>query len=113
MPTAGVILQHVAKRHQQRARSLGGVEQPGIDSGELAAEDVGAGRGEEAVDLAPGEEDKTAEDDEILRVLAEHAEHPDADRFDREGDEHRILAADIVRDPAKEWPRYPIQDSVD
>ena len=37
----------------------------------------------------------------------------DADAFDAEGDEHRVLAPDMVGDPAEERPRETVQDAVD
>ena len=46
-------------------------------------------------------------------IVAEGAQRPDPHRFQAEGDEHRVFAADVVGDPAEEWPRQPVQHSVD
>ena len=35
------------------------------------------------------------------------------DRLEREGDEHRVLAADVIRDPAEERTCEPVQHAVD
>ena len=38
---------------------------------------------------------------------------PDRQRIQHEGDEHGLLPADLVGDPAEQWPRQPVQDIVD
>ena len=43
----------------------------------------------------------------------EHVQREDADAFEEEGDEHRVLAADMVRHPAEERPRQTVQDAVE
>ena len=39
--------------------------------------------------------------------MAERAQRPDPGRFERESDEHRVLAPDMVRHPAEERPGDP------
>jgi len=68
---------------------------------------------EQAVDLAPGEEHQAGEHDEGDRVLAEVVQRQDADGFEREGDEHGLLAADLVGHPAEEGTRQPVEHPVD
>ena len=37
----------------------------------------------------------------------------DGERFQQEGNEHRVLAADLVRDPAKDRSRDPVHHTVE
>src|SRR5438270_3403644 len=73
--------QHARQGDKQRSRALGGVEQACIRRGVLGAEGIGAGRGEQAVDLAPGEKDKPGKDDEQNGIAAVFVQRQDADRL--------------------------------
>ena len=113
MPIARDEHDGAGHRHRHGGDALRRVEQPRVGGGVARAEGVGAGRGEQAVDLAPGEEHHAGQNDERDRVLAEGVQRQDADCFDRERDEHGLLAADLVGYPAEEGPREAVQHPVD
>src|SRR5262249_100500 len=46
--------QHIGERHEEGGGALCGVEQPGVGGRVFGAVDIGAGRREQAVHLAPG-----------------------------------------------------------
>ena len=113
LPVAGIGLDRQEDREQQRRGPLRRVEQARIGGRVLVPERVGAGRREQRVDLAPGEEHEAGQQHEGHRDVGEHAECEDAEAFDQEGDDHRVLAADMVGDPSEEWPGHAVQDTVD
>ena len=113
VPAARRLLHVVRHRHQQRRGALRRVEQAGIGGRELGAEGVGAGRREQGVDLTPGEEHEARQQHEPDRIVAQHVEPPDADAFHAEGDEHGVLAADHVGDPAEEGTGQAVEDAID
>ena len=105
-----VVLLSTLASGTSRPRCPSRVEQAGIGRGELRAEGVGAGRREQAEDLAPGEEDERRSGSRTCSgVVPSVLERANGDRLEREGERHRILAADVVGDPAEERPRQPVQ----
>ncbi len=107
------VARDVREGHQQRRHALGGVKEAGVRRCVGRAVGVGAGRGKETVDLAPGEEDQARQQHEQDRIGAEAAQQQDADSFQREGQEHRVLAADPVGDPAAHRAGEPVQHAVE
>src|SRR6266513_1905258 len=103
----------VGQWYQQRGRALRGVHETGVGRRVRAAKSVRDGSREEAVDLTPGEEHQTAQQDERHRVVAEIGERDDARAFDQEGDEHGLLTPDVVGHPTEEWPGQTVQYAVD
>ncbi len=108
-----MLVEHVPEWHQQRRRALGRVQHAVVRGRELLAVHVGAGRREQRIDLAPGEEHHARQDHEHQRVMGKLQQCVDADAFQHEGDEHRVLAADIVGNPAEERPREAVEHAVD
>jgi len=75
----------------------------------LAAEQIANDRGEEREDLAPGEKAEPGEHDEVDGPVDQVQEQEDRESFQHEGDEHRVLAADVVRHPAAERARDAVE----
>jgi hypothetical protein len=84
MPTPGPRRQNARQRHQQRCRPFGGIQHAVVRGGELPAINIGAGRREQRVDLAPGEEHDTGQDHEQHRIVGEVEQRIDADAFREE-----------------------------
>src|SRR5438309_839908 len=72
------------------------------------AESVGERRREQREDLSPAEEDYAREDHEDDRVVARHEPQEHGHCFEAEGDGHRVLASEVVRNPAEERTREPV-----
>src|SRR5436190_17819874 len=113
MPASRRVGENGGKRYQQRSSALRGVEHPVMRGRELPAVNVGAGRREERVELAPGKEHDTRQKNEQDRMSREPVKRIDADAFNQEGDEHRVFAADVVRDPSEERSTQPVEDAID
>src|SRR3989475_4263275 len=109
-PAARDSLQDVSEGHEQRCRALRRVEEAVVGGRKLAAKEVAARRGEQAVDLSPGEEHQTREHDEQRRDVGKGDEKQDPHSLEPEGNEHRVLAADMIGDPAKEWACEAVQE---
>src|SRR6266436_6374366 len=112
VPRAGRLLHVIRDRHQQGRGAFGRVEQAGVRGREFRAEGVGAGRWEQRIDLTPGEEYQPGEYHEPYRIVAEHIKRPDADTLDAESDEHRVLAADLIGDPAEERAGQAVENAI-
>jgi hypothetical protein len=80
----------------------GRVEKTIVGRCELPAVDIGARRWEKRVDLAPRKEHDARQEDKEERVVCIEIQKPDADALCEKCDEHRVLAADIVRHPTEE-----------
>src|SRR5712691_13542710 len=76
-PAARDSLQDVSEGHEQRCRALRRVEEAVVGGRKLAAKEVAARRGEQAVDLSPGEEHQTREHDEQRRDVGKGDEKQD------------------------------------
>mgnify|MGYP001110739272 CR=1 FL=1 len=93
-PGARRFHDQVADRNQQGGHALGAVEHA-IDLADMLGAEGIAGRGaEQAVHLTPGQEHDARQDHERPWVVPEGAKREDAKALDREGDEHRLFAAD-------------------
>src|SRR6476659_1153504 len=112
-PSAGNLLQLVGVGNKQSSRSLCGVEQSRVGGGELGTKSIRGGRGKQAIDLTPGKKYEPAQQHEPERVLPPQIQIIDADAFNPEGDEHRLLPPNLIRDPAEKRSREPIEDSVE
>jgi hypothetical protein len=99
LPVASLIM--LATGVRKARRSLGGVEEAQIHGREFRPERVGAGRREQAENLAPGEEDHRRKNHEGPRRRAQRSEQPISDAPQAECDGHGVFAADIVGDPAE------------
>src|SRR5258708_2555880 len=104
-PGAGRLRDEIADRDEQRGDAFRTIEHA-VDAAEiLRSEGIPRGSAEQAVDLTPGEEDDTAQEDEGPWIAAERGERGDAEPFQHEGHEHRVLAPDIVGHNAEQRPR--------
>ncbi len=113
MPVAGIRLQDVRQRDDEGRQALGGIEQAGIGGRVFRTEHVGAGRGEEAENLAPGKEDQRRADHEGPWRGARDSEQPVGHAARGKGDRHGVFAPDLVRHPAEERPRAAVGEIVD
>src|SRR5579883_562499 len=101
MPATRVVLEQARRGNQEGGGPFRGIEEPGIGRGELGTVTIGAGRGEQAVDLTPGEIDKARCYDKRPRRVTDRAEPPIGGCTHGEHDRHRVLTPDLVRDPAE------------
>src|SRR3984893_17844536 len=102
LPAADRHLQHIGERHKERCRAFGGVEKTIVSRSECASVDIGARCRKQTIDLTPRKEHDAREEDEQERVVCIEIQKPDADALCKKRDEHRVLAADIVRHPTEE-----------
>ncbi len=103
----------IADWHEQRGNTLRTIEDAVDAANILGAEGVTRRGAEQAVDFAPGEENQTTQEDEGPRIRAKRGQRDDAATFEHEGHEHRVLAPDMIGDPAEERPRYAVHDPVE
>ncbi len=72
------------------------------------AETIGAGRAKQAVDLAPGEKDKTRQKHEHAGRVVIFTKRQYGETVEAESDEHRCFTADGVGQPAEERARHAL-----
>src|SRR5215831_15261579 len=111
-PTVGEIVQITPEGYQQRGGTLCRVQQAVIDRGILAAKQIATERWEQTVDFAPGKEGQAREDREPQRVCRKGEQQKDGDAFQRKGNEHGILASNMIGDPSEQGTRETIEDAI-
>jgi len=112
-PRAGGGVDEARDGDDERRRTLRGVEEPSVRRGVLGAEQVGAARRKEAVDLARGEERRRSAHDEEGGIVRREDQPQQAERLARERDGHGDLAPNPIGDPPEEDPATAIGQVVD
>src|SRR6185436_1012907 len=113
MPSALGRGYETGERDQQRGGAFGRVEQTGVGRGKSRSERIAAGSRKQTVYLAPCKEHKAGKQDKCDRIVSEAAQHEYACSLQKKRNEHRILAAQSIRHPAKERPGDPVEHAVD
>src|SRR5262245_13214383 len=72
-------------------------------------EDVADGRREERINIAPGEKHQSGERDEPDGVVHKYCERRNGHSFKNEHHSHRVVATEMIGDPAKEGARRAVQ----
>ena len=112
VPVSGRLLRTRSRPYQQGCGALGGIKHrhwwSRISSRRCRCRSMGT-----AIDLTPRRRTPTPRGSRIRTGSWPSIKRPDADAFDAERDEHRVLAADHVGDPAEERPGQSVEDAVD
>src|ERR1700694_42744 len=109
VPATRPLRQDIPQRDQKRRRSLGSEDESVVSGGVLGAEDIGAKRRKQTVDLAPGEEHQSGEEHESERIRTVLAQRPDTHSLEQEGDEHGVFSPEDIGDPAEQRSRHAVQ----
>src|SRR5438874_384868 len=98
---------------ERLATELRHVEETVIGRGKLRPERIGQRRWEQRKDLAPAEEHDCRQHDEDQRVIAKGDHDRDRRSLHQKSDGHRVLAADLVGQPAEKRPCQAVGDAID
>src|SRR5712675_1705212 len=104
---------NACERHQQRGTAFCRIQHTVVSRGELCPEGIATGRGEQAVYFAEHAEIRSGrknEDDWDVAISRKGQQH---ECRSPERDEHRVLAADGIREPTEERTAETIENTVE